>query len=84
MDVSVSVSVGGRGVKVAVASGVELAGGTKMVAVSDAGMAVSVLDNATGAGLGPHAESASNKRIENTRLFISIVEVSVLEVVIAF
>lgn len=88
MDVGVSVSVGGGEVKVAVASGVGLAGGTKTVAVSVPGLAVTVSGNETGcvdAGLGPHAESVSkiNKRIENTRFFISIVKASVLEIVIA-
>lgn len=90
--VGVDVSVGGRGVKVNVVSGVGLGGGTKTVAVSVAAImtvaGVSVLAIATGcvgARPGPQAKSMSkvNKRIEKGRFFIFIVKDSVWEIIIA-
>jgi hypothetical protein len=86
IEVGVNVSVGGSGVKVNVASGVELGGGTKTVAFSVAGITVSVIvTGCMDAVPGPQAESASkaNKRIEKQRIFIFIEEVSVLEKVVA-
>ena len=88
IEVGVNVSVGGRGVKVNVASGVGLVGGTSTVAVSIKGTAVIVAGNlvsaivsgCAGARPGPQAESVSkvNKRIEKQRTFIFIVNVSVI------
>ena len=78
--------------KVNVASGVELAGETKTVAVSvAAGVAVAgipvsaIVTGSMDAGLGPHAESASkaDNRIEKPRKFNFIVKVSVLEIIVA-
>jgi hypothetical protein len=91
IEVGVNVAVGGRGVKVNVASGVGLAGGINIVGVSVvaakavAGIPVSVIvTGCAGARLGPQAKSISRvtKRIEKRRIFIFIVNVSVLEKVV--
>jgi hypothetical protein len=85
-EVGVNVSVGGRGVKVNVISGVELAGGTEIVAVSVAArMAVAgtselaIVTGCAGATPSPQAKSMGkiSERIDKQYLFVFIANISV-------